>query len=129
MAGGLAPDPGSASADTASPPKRKVCAGQFDFATRCEVEPRTLGIGAKGRLAKIDWRRWGGAKAVGFGRLTVAGFAGEPGTGIGPTRGRVKLSHLVKCEGKRWYSRITIKYGPDLDRAYVRDAIWFDCRR
>lgn len=105
----------------------KVCAAIYDFADKCQVKPDKLGVGAKGAVKRIHWRDWGAKRAIGFGRLTVAGFQGNPNSGIGPTKGRLKFDGLVKCGGDRQYAELTIKYGHNFDKTYVKRATWAPC--
>jgi hypothetical protein len=109
-----------------------VCAPAFSFETDCFVEPARLGIGAHGSMRKIHWNIWGGPVAVGVGRLRVTGFAGQPGTGIGPTKGRVIFTALIPCQSSagaplQIYSRITIRYGKHFHKHYVHNELWGSC--
>lgn len=111
-----------APASSAERPSPRAACVEVDIAGTCEVRPNSLAIGAKGALKGIDWKRWGGKRAIGIGWLTVAGFPGEPGSGIGPTKGRAKLERRVSCGGELHYGRLTVKYGPGFRKTYVSRA-------
>lgn len=89
---------------------------------KCLVRPRWLAIGAKGVINKIRWRSWGNGPAVGIGRLFVAGFIGDPDSGIGPTRGRVRFRRVDQCGERLLYTRVKITYGKRFRKTYVPDG-------
>jgi Ca2+-binding RTX toxin-like protein len=83
----------------------------------CGVRPRRLGIGALGLLDNIHWRHWGARKTVGFGHLAVSGGCCDPGLSA---RAKIRASGPALCRGRRWYTRLTITYGRNYRRTYVR---------
>lgn len=84
----------------------------------CGTRPRRIGIGALGLLDRTHWHRWGSRTALGFGHLTVSG--GCCGQGLS-ARAKVRAADPVLCQGRGWYTRLTVTYGPGYRKAYVHN--------
>jgi Ca2+-binding RTX toxin-like protein len=87
---------------------------------RCAVRPRSLRLGALGRLERIGWRHWDSRRATGFGRLTIVLGRRAPQSRV---RARIRVSRPESCEFRRWYTRLTVSYGRGYRKTFVRGAI------
>ena len=121
------PDPPASEAPAAGKPPtnrprrlRSCLAGSRSGPLRCAVRPRSLRLGALGRLEGIRWRHWGSRQTTGFGRLTIL-----LGRRASQTRvpARIKVGRPEACNSRRWYTRFAIGYGRDYGKAFLRQAI------
>jgi hypothetical protein len=94
----------------------------------CAVRPNQLVSGRRAAVRAIRWDSWGEEAAVGNGHLRVLADDHGPAGPI-TARGRVRLYHLKRCEGKLWYSRLTIRYGRGYERVYTHNAPRVICGR
>jgi Ca2+-binding RTX toxin-like protein len=117
--GSLAPvPPPEAPAQTGPSPAHKSCLAHYAAGRlNCGQRPRRVGIGALGLLDRTLWHHWGARRATGFGHLTVSGGCCDPGLSA---RAKVEATRPKECRGRRWYTRLTITYGRDYRKTYVR---------
>jgi Ca2+-binding RTX toxin-like protein len=116
------PPPPAPQHEEPSPPQQstppKSCLAHYKAGRlSCGVRPWRIGIGALGLLDRTHWRHWGSRKAIGFGHLTVSGGCCNPGLSA---RAKIRAGGPVQCQGRSWYTRLTITYGRGYRKAYVR---------
>jgi hypothetical protein len=123
------PSPGPTAGEGAPQPEKgppkppvvrtlRTCLARFGGSdVRCVQRPRQIGIGALGLVNRIHWQSWRARRAIGFGHLTVSGGCCNPGLSA---RAKVRASRLESCDSRRWYTRLTITYGPGYRKTYVR---------
>jgi hypothetical protein len=87
-----------------------VCA-ESSHESGCKVEPTRIQIGASSEVRSLEWKSWGGARAIGIGTLYSPAINGE--------QARIKLYRLVTC-GKTWYSRATVRYGMNYQNTHIQ---------
>lgn len=95
-----------------------------DFSNTCLVRPSLIPTGAHTYVKAIHWRSWDEANAVGFGRLIETGGCCNPSFN---DRAKIRLSLPGECGNRIWYSRISINYGPRLDKRYLHNEDRFPC--
>jgi hypothetical protein len=74
------------------------------------VRPRVLRISGDGTFSLYDlrWRSWGGRRAVATGRARDQGCTPDCAEGeVTRPKVTIGLSHLVRCGGRRIYTRLT----------------------
>lgn len=78
-------------------------------------------------MRSINWKSWGGDRAVGFGTYEYEPAAGEPpGSAIGPIKARAKFSKIRTCDGRERYQQLTVNYGDGFNKnAYSGE--YFPC--
>jgi hypothetical protein len=79
--------------------------------TGAHARPATLWLSVDGTLEAfhMHWRTWGGAVAVGQGRIEWHGCT--PDCGSDPAHeanGSAHLSQIHVCEGKAYYSKVSV---------------------
>jgi hypothetical protein len=112
-----------ASSGSGAPVHAKTCVTTAD--RNCASEPTRLRSGGKARIRAIRWDDWGGRYAIGYGQLTVT----DPKGGGFRTKARVRLYQRQRCNGKSWYTRLTVRYGRDYKTVYTRYAPRVICGR
>ena len=95
-----------------------------DFNNACLVRPNIIPTGAHTYMRAVHWRSWNGANAIGFGRLIESGGCCNPSFN---QRAKVRLWLPGECGSRIWYSRISINFGPHLEKRYLHDEERWPC--
>lgn len=85
----------------------------------CAVRPARLSFAPLGTVKRVRWTHWGGKRAIGFGRLVAARCCNLNGA----ARAKVRATRLESCDGRGWYTRLTVTYGRAYGKAFLRRAI------
>jgi hypothetical protein len=97
------------------------------------VKPKTLFLTGDGTLDvfHVSWQTWGVGQAIGHGTAEYHGCTPDCAAGKSHSAAvTVKLSDMVSCSGKTYYSHVTLlrSSGAKLFASYLRNNHWAPCR-
>ena len=75
--------------------RERVSASYWSLAGKLKTRPRSVTIRFVATVRKIRWRRFGGRKAVGFGRMVADSPAERAGAGVMRAAGPWRWSHYA----------------------------------
>ena len=114
------PQPGQGKPGSSTARPRPSCLGATRFpgnarTARCSVRPPGLRLRAGASVKRLRWAHWGARRALGFGQLTrhVGGRTFVAGS-------KIAASLPQRCKSRRWFTRLTITYGPGFQKSLVR---------
>ena len=85
---------------------------------RCSVRPPRLHLRAGAKVKRLQWRRWGARRALGFGELNR-----HVGGRTFVARSKIAASRPRLCNSRRWYTRLTVTYGPGYRKVLLRRGL------
>ena len=112
-----------------SPEVRRVLAdggiAVVDLANRATVEPRTLRANKEQVLHDLEWRGWGGRRAVGRGTVETLDCQPNCGRGlVSESEASITLTKPRACGSRRFYSEARLVYEDVLEERERESATY-----
>jgi hypothetical protein len=91
-------------------------------------EPVTIQFAKDGTLQRLRWSGWGSDTAVGRGSVQL--LECNPSCARGLRQGwvgEIRLTHLKRCAGRRFYDAAEVSFGAGAQRRFARSFIGAPC--
>lgn len=96
-----------------------------DLANRATVEPRTLRANKEQVLRDLEWRGWGGRRAVGRGTVETLDCQPNCGRGlVSESEATITLTRPRVCGSRRFYSEARLVYEDVLEERERESATY-----
>ena len=90
--------------------------------------PKTIQFSKDGTLSRLRWTGWGSPAAVGRGQVLLLECTPSCARGFNHASiAEIRLTHLRRCSGRRFYDAAEVSFGAGARRNYARAFIGAPC--